>query len=505
MFTAQKSPSVIRRLSILTGISFFLCALALMVTDASGQPEKSSVVLIHTSQDPTKGESGYGVAWKQPDNIVTVLHLVAGKPEILVSWNEKQSFAKIKKIHKDADLALLELDTPLGIPPLEIYQGNPPAGRPLNYWETPKHTFRMDGKQTKLNIDKGAVPLSQLSNRIPQDPKSLAKFATSLCPASPKNYPVLEANVFNFDEPNVGKSHSGSPLTYNGKIVGMVDGGVKPLGGKTVVWAIPAAQYFDKLLAGAAPPKLEPCASAILYGGFREDNPLIYKDHGSGDSFTFYPAYRASFQSLYETMFEEDQQFIRELLEDEEGFEDGPITLRDLFKESIDVYEDDETGATIAFPTDGEVTFEKSDDGKHTLIEVSDPDYGIEMTIFVERAASKAAAEEIINWYKEYVVSDGQKWEQEKDADGEPVPDDVDDELWDDPDEPYYSESMDRVVYGADGKRVVGELYASITIDDKNFLGVAVSISDWANLTKAQRLSYYLMEACAILSDFAYY
>jgi hypothetical protein len=63
---------------------------------------------------------------------------------------------------------------------------------------------------------------------------------------------------------------------------------------------------------------------------------------------------------------------------------------------------------------------------------------------------------------------------------------------------------LGRVVYDVDGE-VVAELYASITIDDKNFLGVTVVVSDWANLTRAQRLSYYLMEACAILSDFAFY
>jgi hypothetical protein len=517
MLIPQRPVRTPRRLSTCRGISVFLCALALAITPAAGQQEKESVVIVHTET-----ESGYGVAWQQPDNVVTVLHLVAGKSKILVSWkNQQSSLATIKKINKEADLALLQLQKPLGVPPLEIYQGDPPLGRPLDYWEAPASRFRMDRKETRLNSERKAIPLRQFDNRIASDPKKLDAFAKALCSDGQSNYPSLNTGVFKFEERNVGKSHSGSPLTYQGKIVGVVDGG-QPIGGKACVWAIPAAGNFKSLLASAAALPRRACSTEKLYGGIRKDNPLLQENENlaslaetlaaseenpfvfvddSNDRLAFTLEYRAPFQDIYDTMFEEDQAHIQDLLEDEEDFEDGPIQLQELFSQVLDIYQDGEIGATIFVPAKSELEIEKSKDSKYTLIEASDPDFGVEMIIFVQKADSKADVEEAREWYKEYIVSDGRQWEQEKES-GED--DDVEyDDLENDPDEPYYTELMDRVVYEDD--TVVAELYASITIDENNILGVAIKIDNWQELTKAQRIHYYLMEACAILSDFAYY
>ncbi|MBK9983377.1 MAG: hypothetical protein IPP15_13475 [Saprospiraceae bacterium] len=73
--------------------------------------QKSSIVQVHADKS-----SGYGVACGGPDLIVTALHVVSGKSTIMVVWQGKSAYADIEKIYKPSDLALLRLQTPLGIP-----------------------------------------------------------------------------------------------------------------------------------------------------------------------------------------------------------------------------------------------------------------------------------------------------------------------------------------------------------------------------------------------------
>jgi hypothetical protein len=473
---------------------------------AFGQQEQESVVLVHT-----KPESGYGVAWDKPDNIVTALHLVAGKNPILVKWKGKQSEATIAKANKNADLALLKLTTPLGVPPLQVHQGDPPLDNPVDFWEAPSGIARMDRKETRLDADKKAIPLQKFDSRL-ADPKFLETFKKALCADGPANYPALTQSVFKFEEPGIRKSHSGSPITYKGKIIGMVDGG-QAIGGKACVWAIPAAGNFQSLLTSTAAAPKQTCSTQQLYGGLRSDNPLLQEGEApeensfkfsddSNDQLEMDLEYFTPFREIFETMFEEDQEYVKDLLIDEEEYENEQVTLDELLKQPIKIFQEEETGATIAIPENSFFTIEKSPDNRHTLIEVTGLDSDVEMVVFVQSTNSKAEAQAAQKWFENYIVSDGQKWVQETGEDADE--DIVDDELLNDPDEPYYNELMDRVVYG-DDHEVVAELYASLSIDENNFLGVAVKVGDWRNQSKAERLEYYLLEACAILADFAYY
>ena len=107
-----------------------LMTLSSFPLEAQQRPE-DSVVLIHADQT-----SGYGVMWN--GYIATVLHLVAGRQQILVNWQGQQSAAKVVQAHRDADLALLQLASPLNIPSLQVFQGDPPRGRPLDYYLMPE-------------------------------------------------------------------------------------------------------------------------------------------------------------------------------------------------------------------------------------------------------------------------------------------------------------------------------------------------------------------------------
>ncbi len=503
-----------------------ICTVIFAIAPLYGQQERESVVLVHTET-----ESGYGVAWNRPDGIVTALHLVAGKSKILVvGKNRRSSPATIESIHKEADLALLKLETPLGIPPLEIFQGDPPLNRPLNYWESPVRNFNMNSKETLLNAEKNAIPLRQFDKRITADPNKLDIFARALCADGGTVYPSLNTRVYKFMERNVGKSHSGSPITYKGRIVGMVDGG-QPIAGKASVWAIPAAGNFENLLQSNAPPPGESCSTDKLYGGIREDNPLLkdnetlrnwaaavasYEENpvqyldATNDTMTFSLEYRAQYRDIVATMFEEDLAHMEALLSEEEDFADGRVTWEELMEQYIDFYRDEFTGATIPVPAGSRLTVEKSKDGNFTLVEVADPEFAVEMLLLVQSAATPGEADRVAVWFEEYTVSDGRKWELEK-LPGE-AGDYVDDELRYDPEDPYYFKVFDRVVYDPDALQdeypdsiVVAELYASVVVEGRNVLGVAILVNDFDRLTPSQRLQYYVMESCAILADFAYY
>lgn len=503
MFAREKSPTLFSHFSTIGAISFLLCALVLTVAPASGQ--QNSVVLINT-----EAGSGYGVAWRSPGKIVTALHLVAGRSKIFVKWENKESRARIKKVYKQADLALLELEKPLNIPALEIYNAGAPMRVDLNYWEAAQNAAAMSDKTTQLEK---RAELSKLSTRLEKDPTGFAK---ALC----SDYPALNTKVFQFEHPDIKKAHSGSPLTFGNLIVGMVDGGGgKPLGGKTCVWAIPATEFENLEKLGVAPSNLPQCSSTNLYSGLRADNPHLDPalaelakaiaaseenpfgfDDDSGDRLAFELEYRAPFRDIYDTMFDEDQGYVEELVqENEAAFEEGQqVTVDDLFSQSINIFQEAETGATIAVPAASELRIKKEDG--HTLVEASSPYEGITMIIFVENTNSIEASKSAMNWFKSYIMSDRQDWILEE---GEK--DEIEDWL-EDTDEPYYSELMERVAYDEEDN-LVAELYASLTIDKTNFLGVVVKVNDWATLDDDQeeRIFFYLMEACTILTDFAYY
>src|SRR5688572_26023149 len=117
--------------------SLLFISILLQCTVLSAQ--KNSVVQVHADKS-----SGYGVACggsqNLPDRIVTALHVVAGKKTIVVKWQGKTSNATIEKIYKPSDLALLKLQTPLGIPALSLYSGEPPWDTNINFWEIPINT-----------------------------------------------------------------------------------------------------------------------------------------------------------------------------------------------------------------------------------------------------------------------------------------------------------------------------------------------------------------------------
>ncbi|MEZ4828914.1 MAG: S1C family serine protease [Bacteroidia bacterium] len=473
--------------------------------------QQRSVVLIHT-----EGGSGYGVAWDKPNQIVTALHLVSGMKNIQVNWEGKKSSAQVVKILQASDLALLSLSTNLNIPPLKAFTADPPLDIDLNYWEVKTGAAQMTSKTTQLQK---RTTLGKIDPRLVQNPQAGQDFARSLCSDGNSNYPTLNTGIIKFGEKNISKAHSGSPITFQDKIVGIVDGGNKPVNGSVSVWAIPATEFQRLLTNGTSyPPSHPSCSSDKLYSGLRTDNPFLSPElretareiefsqnnpvTASGDSdFSLSLTYRTTCGDYYETLFEEDQQYIADIVQISEKVfpAEDRLQVYDLYPQPIDIYQDAVSGATIAIPQN--TTIKTTSASDHTLIEVSSPGDGITMYIYISHQNSLSSCMEEVNWFKEYLESDGLPWQEDVD-----FPDEEPEDYTDDPDDPYYYEEFSRVILDEDDY-ITAQFDAYMIISDTDFIGVSVQVNDWQAVDddKNERLMYYLMDACATITDFPYY
>jgi hypothetical protein len=481
--------------------SFLFICLLLQATDLSAQ--KNSIVQVHADKS-----SGYGVACggpqNLPDRIVTALHVVAGKQTILVKWQGKSAYATVEKIYKASDLALLKLQTSLGIPALTLYSGEPPWDTNINFWEIPVNTTTVSAKTAVLEE---RTSLSRISPRVADNPTGLSK---SLCTDGSQYYPGMTTEVINFKEPNIRKAHSGSPLTYGDKILGMVDGGAKLIDGKACVWAIPASD-FTKLFTQGTPiaPTMQACGgttgSAYMYSGTRSDNPLLSPEEAEqaaqfedpmnfavtdGSALALYHDYRMTFAEVYETLFPEAQADLEGLLEDEEE-----ISILDMFESPIDIYMEEVTGISVMVPSQCELAVTSQQN--QTFISTSSPGGAVTMSIYISTNYSMAEGIASMEEFKAAMAEYGHEMIA--------LEDDITD-FSDDPYTPYYSEYVDNALTDANGE-IIGEFFADLIINDGDFLAVTVTITDWDQIdtNPEERMFLYLLETCALLSDFSIY
>jgi hypothetical protein len=477
-----------------------LCSLLMVVQTLA---QKNAVVQVHADKS-----SGYGVACggpkNLPDRIVTALHVVAGKKTILVVWQGKSATATIEKIYKASDLALLKLNTSLGIPPLSLYSGEPPYDTNINFWEVPVNTATMTAKTTVLEERSS---LSRISPRVDNNAAGLSK---SLCMDAGQYYPGMTTEVINFKEPNIRKAHSGSPITYGDKILGLVDGGAKLIDGKACVWAIPASDFTKLFNQGTAPSAtLQACGgttgNAYMYSGTRSDNPLLSPEEaeqaaqfeqpmdftsGDGSSLTLYHDYRMSYAEVYETLFPEVQSDLEGILESE-----TEISLPDMFASGIDIYIEELTGISVMVPSQCELNI--TSDQSQTFITTTSPGGSVTMTFYISTNTTMEEGLDNMDAFKSAMAENGHLME----AKAEDIAD-----FTDDVENPYYSEYVENTLRDENGE-ITGEFFADLIINDGDFLAITVSILDWDQLENnpEERMFLYLMETCGLLSDFAIY
>ncbi|MDX2283363.1 MAG: hypothetical protein NW241_04340 [Bacteroidia bacterium] len=483
----------------------------MLLLQAAGYAQQQSAVRIHAD-----GASGYGFSYggpqRLPGRIVTALHLVAGKKTILVMWGGKQHAAAVEKIYPPSDLALLKLNTAVAIPQLSLYRGTPPLDVDLNYWQI-SGSGPMQGMTTQLEH---STVLSKLNARL--DPQG---FANSLCRTGSQTFPALSAPVLKFADSNVRKAHSGSPITQGTALIGMIDGGEKLVNSSVSLWAIPASEFDKLFLQGTVPqPALASCESPNLYSGQASDNPLLSeaerqqaRDMETRHSLNFTDTdgsaqslsveYELTYGEVFETLFEEDAEYLASLIEDEELYDDASqLSMDDLADEQLRIYHESGTGATLAIPSRCTLGTESASFGgsSYRLITATSPYEGMTMYIFTFHGQDLAECQEAMEEFRAYMDSDGQDWQTDEMAGYEP------EDFLDDETDPYYNEWVDKFLEDEDGN-ILAQYFLSLTIEGTDFLGVAVQVNDWETLDEdaEERKFYYLLEACAIMTDFPYY
>ncbi len=523
MLTTKKSARAPSRFGVARRICLVSLALALMATEASSQVENAIVkVVSHIKGKPYEGIGFvYQPANTQKVYVVTALHVVAGNEtiEIQTAAEKNLAGAKIHKFLRKADLALLEPLGPLNISHLQLHAGALPTTG--NIWSISQqrvgaNDMRLGKEKPLLDLFKRERSPRQREQVQPLTPQEINQHF------DPHYYPDIKAPVLELEKP-IGPGDSGSPITYDDAVVSMVDGGLHNLGGiKKAWWSIPLKKNLDLLWAQGETDasKIQPYSGKggrILFSKPRGENaPVQFKevdqevDQGEV-AFSLYHTDQISFGEVYETMLPEDQWYITEVIDD-----DAEITLDELSSETIDVYEDYESGATFAIPTMLSDDLAIEQDAGHTYIEAfsrfsEDSRSFVKLIVFIDNGGLQAK-----DTFKNYILSGealnddnwgDQNWQDIQWVQDDESDDDVVNDL-NDPNEAYYHEIMERIYERQDDEGNViddGEVYATMTINENGvFLGVAIIVNDPSSLTGDDLINYYLMEACLTMAGFPY-
>lgn len=471
--------------------------------------QANSVAVVHGD-----GASGYGVAYGGTDKIVTCLHIVAGKSKIMVRWQNKEAEAIIEKIYKPSDLALLKLKTPLGIQAVAKYPGGTPFDTDVQYYEIPKGVARVDQKSAELEE---RTSLDKISTRVTGNASGLAKL---LCSDGSQYYPSMATSVINFEEPNIIKSHSGSPLAYQAKLLGLVDGGTI-VDGKPCVWAIQVAD-FDKLISqGTAPPStLKSCEAPgvknkYMYSGTRSDNPMLTPEEAEAarafeslieaptsfidpceNLLTVQAAQRVSFTQVFESLFDESAQNVIDLFSEEMEFDKGQrLSLEDLAYQTIDFYQEHITGASLVIPSESTLTTASNSFGNYVTL--SSPLGTTTLSVFIAHLDTPEDAEKEMVRFKTMCAGMGQSMN--------PAANEIKDFRCDLAN-PYYKEAVENSTLDQNGK-LKSEFQATMVVHKNNFVGTIVNVTDWDAMWEKpeERLFFYLLEISGLLTDFILY
>ncbi|MFQ5628703.1 MAG: hypothetical protein ACE5I1_08080, partial [bacterium] len=245
MFLSKLSP---KAQSLPKAVIAIYLAFTLATGNIVAQDIEDAIVKVVSTINGQKYD-GIGFAWQPADAnsvyIVTALHLVAGSSAIAIRSpeNVKLANATIHKFVRNADLALLAPENRLGISALPVYPDSrmPPRG---DLWSISKQN--VVSNKMRLGRQKELFALFK-RKRSGNKPMPALKRQDVSKHFNPHNYPGIGFRILALKEP-VGAGNSGSPITYRGAAISMVDGGLQNLGGiKKAWWSIPLKKNLTLL------------------------------------------------------------------------------------------------------------------------------------------------------------------------------------------------------------------------------------------------------------------
>lgn len=333
----------------------FLVVAILLISKLSfgqdlSQLNKSVVKVVYSCSDIGKAKSGTGFVWKKGNQIVTALHLVVGNCtngsiKIFIPTNSsytKGTFysAKLIKVLKSADLALLEVNIP-NLKPLSltsstlfIKQTVDVIGYPLG--APSKRSIQLsipfnESKKLRPNIPVGTLnELSKLSFNVDLD---VIHFQGSLLPGL-----------------------SGAPIFNNkGQIIAIGNGGLNK-GQVGISWGIPADKLleletssenistidnnFNKSSELAFSAEIPIDISELGEDFLLEEKKILQKDMFTIEDLDFYKVATKSFTDILK--YSNDQSSITSLI--------NIFQKTTLTKTEFNIYRNFESGATFVLP-----------------------------------------------------------------------------------------------------------------------------------------------------------
>jgi Trypsin-like peptidase domain len=194
---------------------------------------------VHVLCDLPSGDTqgGSGFVYNRPNQIVTSFHVVAAasnsnvKLHVFSTAARLDRSAKVVRVLKAADLALLELDESLGLPTLTSNDANLSFGDDLIVFGHPLFTPTVQRQTVKFDTEE---PLKNIT------PLAANQEISRL------GMPSIDISIFGLMGPLV-PGHSGAPIVdRNGNVVAIGDGGLER-GAASISWAIPARELHRLL------------------------------------------------------------------------------------------------------------------------------------------------------------------------------------------------------------------------------------------------------------------
>lgn len=471
-----------RLVKLVVLIAVVLASLHLEGLSARPEESEKSVVKIETVfADGRKGAAS-GFVWLKPTYVVTALHAVAASTSIEVYFEtlNKRVAATLIKVHQEGDLALLEVDATDLQPlpkPIEVASAAPNLKEEHNIWGYPEDIPKMKGDAVRFSQTlKGKQrTLGDLFNTKNNFEKVVGN----------QGYPQFDTHIIIIRD-TIGHGQSGAPvLDKDGAVVGIGAGGLYQ-GLRGLNWATPANYYLPLLESSKEDLKSVKPSKMDSHFGFTAMSPSTAKSTRESASGIANGELQlvgsAPLSNILSTALNDDAKESEALLKQAErdtGF--------DLGKEQIDVYEDDETGATIAVPTGFALTYHAD----HRLYQASSPNGRVTMYLQVAKTESKTKADEVRDQFDKYI--DGlAKWQKDPQEDNN-----------EEPEEGLQQVEKPQIILNEDGK-IVGRMWATLIVDEDEFefLGTAVVAVDYEDLTKDDLKTLLLMHVCVELAGF---
>lgn len=438
---------------------------------ASLQSSQNSVVSITAKKtlNAKSAEKGTGFVWSKPNYVVTALHVVAGARYINIYSHHarKTSDAKVIAVIREADLALLELEDQLNLTPLKDVNVNPNSSEEFYIWGYPRDVATIQGDHIRFSLSNTQTPtLKNIFGHSKKLKEAVGK----------QGYPSINSRILRISS-IIQPGHSGAPiLNKQGLVVGIGDGGLRK-GIARLNWAIPAKVYLpnlpnseDEIPSGSAQ------KSSLMSTSVQTEATI--KTSGST---TLRKVLTVSLEEVLSTADSDIVDVFNDIAKEAE--EDGITGIENAL---IDIYEDFETGATIAVPNDLLVKYDSSTGTLNAGNE------HLEMIVQIMTNDNWGGGIAALNQYENHLKTLSY-WEYDPEM----------------PDDKFIDEEnagllISKFRYTPDEQNnSINEINMTLIIDDNDFLGTAVVARNMAEFTDKTFYDFYVMHMCVELADFS--